>query len=106
MTKEDPSDLSYVQKLMEDTRIRDRVVCRNGHVSIQAGYFAHSVPRTNPGPFTHVEAGFPVGYVPVSWRKFKDSSADIYSYLPFPLVRQFIKLNGGFISGELPPEKF
>lgn len=79
----------------------ERIICRTGSVSIQAGPAIYSTPRTLHGPYTHAEAGFPVGVVPVSWKPFKRNDT-VYAYLPFKLVWQFIKLNGGFIAGELP----
>jgi hypothetical protein len=88
-------------------KLRERIVCNDGAtVSVQAGQWHYSIPRSTSDFFTHVEAGFPTGYVPVSWRRYAENKNNlnetIYPYLPIYLLDHFIMLHDGLASGELP----
>ena len=84
-----------------------RVVCADGStVSVQADVYCYCTPRNNEGPYTHVEAGFPTGKIPVAWKRYAEDKEDLYGtvypYLPVYLVDKFINMHGGLVSGELP----
>lgn len=85
----------------------ERVVCADGaSVSIQAGVGIYCTPRDNRGPYSHVEAGFPSVPPPASWREYADGppeEAEVYGYLPWSCVDEFISAHGGMVSGALPP---
>lgn len=84
-----------------------RIICSDGSaVSVQASEYHYCTPRNNEGPYTHVEAGYPQGKVPVSWKKYaedkEDLNATVYPYMPIYLVEKYINLHGGLVQGALP----
>ena len=97
-----------------------RVTCRNGaSVSIKFGPLYRSRPSFDLSAFdsdtlifTAVEAGFPSenSVIPRSWLKYAEDRANlhttVYNYLPCNLVIQFLEVNGGYVSGCLPPMKW
>lgn len=88
--------------------IRKKLVCKDGAtVSVQAGRWHYCTPRLDNSLYTHVEAGFPEGDVPKSWKHYaedKDNlSGTVYPYIPYSLIYEFIKMHGGIESQDLPP---
>jgi hypothetical protein len=106
--------IEYLDKLC-----RARVVCGNGAtVSIKFGPLYRSSPTFDLASFekgtfkfNSIEAGFPSAdsIIPRSWLKYAEDRdvlyATVYNYLPCKLLIQFLKLNGGYVSGCLPPMK-
>lgn len=91
----------------ESFRPLPRIVCADGAtVSVQANSYSYCTPRDNTGPYTHVEAGFPTGKIPVSWKKYAEDKSDfngtVYPYMPIYLVEKYINMHGGMTSGSLP----
>lgn len=78
-----------------------QVVCSDGTgLSIQAGKLLYSTPRSDTGPWTAVEVGFPTVVPPDSWQQYsenwEDPTGTIYTYIPLELVAEFIADHGGF----------
>jgi hypothetical protein len=87
--------------------ITDRIHCASGvSLSVQASTFHYCTPRTNNGPWTHVEVGFiydeneePID-PPDSWKEYATDTfpCDVYAYVPLELVVEFVRTNGGFLN--------
>ena len=95
------------------------IVCRDGfRLSVIANPGAYCLPRLNfpgdgpecwphgqssdyPGPFTHLEVGFPSERPEPweAWEEFCDDPSDptntVYSYVPADLIRQLVERHGG-----------
>lgn len=76
-----------------------RVVCKDGFsVSVQASRTPYCTPRSNIGPYTEVELGFPSEPVE-AWMPYADNVDDptrtIYAYVPIELVEEVLKQYGG-----------
>lgn len=76
------------------------LVCRDGFkMSVQASEYHYCEPRTDEGPWTHVEVGFPSWIEPLLWpyaespAKWTDS---VYPGVPVELVAAVVELHGGF----------
>ncbi|OUU74748.1 MAG: hypothetical protein CBC29_06355 [Methylococcaceae bacterium TMED69] len=73
--------------------------------SIQASATHFSIPRSNSGPWTHVEIAFPSAEEPLikefaeDWYKPLDT---VYGYVPAGIIAAIIIKHGGIKSGELP----
>lgn len=83
-----------------------RVKCGHGlTLSVQACASAYSTPRSDIGPYTAVEVGFPSEVVPelIPYAESSDYTNSIYGYVPYELVRKVIYVRGGMVEGELPP---
>lgn len=76
-----------------------RVECADGFsVSVQASHGAYCSPRTNLGPWSHVECGFPsdVPSVIMDYAEELDHpTATVYGYVPIELVEELIESHGG-----------
>ena len=83
-----------------------RVVCADGFsMSVQAGEYSYSAPRTNLPPYTHVEVGFPSMYdlLLVEYAEDADEPTNtVYPYVPAHVVMMVIDAHGGQVQGELP----
>ena len=83
------------------TRIDKRIVCADGEsLSIQTSALTYCTPRSNCGPYTKVEVGFPSATPPDSWDEYRDDSKEagnetVWAYVPVELVRAFIEAHGG-----------
>ena len=69
-------------------------------LSVQASEMNYCTPRTNVGPYTHVEVGFLSTPPPSSWDSFAESAempmpADVYCHVPLQLVQFYIGAHGG-----------
>jgi len=88
------------------TKLNKLVQCADGfHMSVQANTNAYCHPRTDVGPYTEVEIGFP------SMREdllipFAESpqtpTKTVYAWVPAQIVTNVIAKHGGMIGGELP----
>ena len=80
--------------------ILPRTQLANGEsISIQGSEWNYCRPRTNAGPYTEVELGFP-SFVPSSdimryAEKENDPMGTVYAWVPIELVERMIKDNGG-----------
>ena len=83
--------------------VADRIQCCDGvSLSVQAGKHLYCTPRSDYGPYTAVEVGFPSASPPESWRGYFDGDWDtedhcssVYSRVPVEMVREFIEAHGG-----------
>jgi len=85
-----------------------RIVCRDGSsISVQARESAYCTPRSDHGPYSTVECGFP-NREPWTLKEFAelcgtdDYTQTVYSYVPVDLVMHELDLHGGIVEGRLP----
>jgi len=82
------------------------VVCADGFsMSVQASTTAYSKPRTDSGPYTEVEIGFPNEEEPLllSYAEEPEELTNtVYPYVPVERVSLVLAKHGGVVSGELP----
>lgn len=70
-----------------------KVVCKDGTTaSVQASRYHYCKPRTNAGPYTHVE----VWYVTAPVTEFFYDDEEPATYVQIELVAKFIDNHGGF----------
>lgn len=73
-------------------------------MSVQAGEWAYCLPRTNYGPYSHVEIGFPsktLGALAKYAETPEDPLETVYGYVPIDELADEILLRGGF-AGDRP----
>jgi len=95
-TREETPDDSWV-------KIRPAIICKDGlRLSVQASIGHYCVPRTNKGPYSHVEVGFPSKVPPKSWAEYfdgtfsrKTAKHSVYGYVPVEVVQEWINEHGG-----------
>lgn len=80
------------------------IYCADGRLdmSVQASRKHRCWPKTDTGPYTMLEVGFPATPPPESWDKYRTpqtESADyrdsIYAQVPIEMVAEFIDAHGG-----------
>lgn len=76
-----------------------RIVCRDGFtLSVQANQFAYCSPRSNNGPWTQVEVGYPSA-PPEFIMEFADEADyptdTIYAFVPIDYVQKLVDFHGG-----------
>lgn len=81
-----------------------QIVCKDGtRLSVQASQYHYSEPRTDKGPYTEVEVGFPSIKPPDTWAQYCedwDNPTDtVYAGVPTILVEDFIASHGGIDLG-------
>lgn len=80
-----------------------RIECADGTtLSVQAGRFAYCTPRTDHGPYSTLEVGFPSVDPPNTWREYfdgdwkeDDRTGSVYGYVPVSKIAYFIRRHGG-----------
>jgi len=79
--------------------LAERIQCADGtSLSVQAGEYFYSIPRTDYGPYEAVEVGYLTSLPPESqWEKYRDPNCVVYSYVPVDLVREYVAEHGGEI---------
>ena len=83
--------------------IRPAIICRDGlRLSVQASSTHYCTPRSDFGPYSHVEVGFPSRVPPKSWAVYCDgdftqetATHSVYGYVPVELVEEWISEHGG-----------
>ena len=84
-----------------------RVVCADGfNVSMQASVYAYCDPRSDSGPYSAVELGYPSEGDPLIQEYAEDQdqpTSSVYGWVPADIVRQLIAKHGGIVAGEVPP---
>lgn len=69
-----------------------RIVCKDGFsLSVQASPYHYCSPRSDTGPYTHVEVGEPVPEL----EPYSDGEGDVFAQVPIELVLNLIEKNGG-----------
>ena len=94
----------------------EQITCADGFkMSVQASHGHYCSPRSDDGPYTKVEVGFPSEAEPLlkawaeaSGRTYVSPSeplgfSTIYPYVPASVVLAIIAKHGGRISGGHPP---
>lgn len=84
--------------------------CADGKldVSVQASRKHFCTPRTDEGPYTHVEVGFPSIKPPASWAQYcagdyeNKACETSYRNVPLELVAEFIEQHGGIKAAIVP----
>ena len=76
------------------------IICADGtKLSVQASQHHYSTPRSNKGPYTHVEVGFPSREVPHAWLEYAEDKTKplntVYAHIPLELVHFYIAAHGG-----------
>ena len=79
------------------------ITCADGvRVSVQASSFHYCSPRSDVGPYTSVEVGFPSVSPPDSWADYfegdwntDDHTQSVYGWVPAELVKEFVESHGG-----------
>ena len=76
------------------------VECKDGvTLSVQVSEFHYCTPRSNVGPYTHVEVGFPSVKPHEAMMKFAEEpdmpTQTVYGWVPVEVMREFIELHGG-----------
>ena len=87
-------------RVIEASEPRPRIECQDGTtLSVQVGSSLYCTPRTNSGPWTHVEVGFLDVAPPDTWKEYADDvsseTPDVYGYVPVRLVEEYIAAHGG-----------
>ena len=90
-------------------RLNNPIPFRGGELSIQANEGAYSIPKSNHGPYTHVEVAFIYGdnsdmiYIPelkdrVDYcgedEKFEDLTSCVHGYVLVERVKELLKEDG------------
>jgi hypothetical protein len=76
------------------------LICADGaHISVQAGDALYCTPRSNTGPWTHVEVGYPSVDPGPLWKDYGEDyehpTQSVYAYVPVHLVQFFLAAHGG-----------
>ena len=86
------------------------IVCADGFsMSVQARDSPYCTPRTDEGPHTHMEGGFPSSK-PLDPELLKDASINstnnytetVYPYVAREVFEREFELHGGIVEGRLP----
>ena len=86
----------------------ERVICKDGFsVSIQAGAYKYSQPRSNEDGITYfsVELGFPSSrdYIIMDWAENPNEPTNtVYGYVPVDQVYLLLTKHGGVVGGDVP----
>jgi len=83
----------YVRK-----ELADYVHCADGTtLSVQASSTHYCTPRTDSGPYSRVEVGYPTVDPPDTWAEYADGEypSDVYAYVPVEVVAAYIAAHGG-----------
>ena len=76
------------------------VVCRDGfRMSVQVGAMLYCTPRSDVGPWTAVEVGYPSQVEPLLWNYAENPwewTDTVYPYTPVEVVAAVIEVHGGF----------
>lgn len=104
-TKVTPEQLNLY---LQTTRVPDRphvcrtVACDDGFtMSVQASSGHYCSPRSDSGPWTSVEIGFPSNIEPLLFDYAEDPgnwTGTVYGYVPIELAAAVVELHGGFAS--------
>ena len=84
-------------------RLAPVIKCADGaELSVQASRTHYCTPRTDTGPYSEVEIGFPTVAPPDSWERYFDGdwvkdgpTNSVYAYVPIEMVREYVRLHGG-----------
>lgn len=100
----DPKNLRNEIKLPDGTlRFRQPIRCADGlSFSVQANSTAYCAPRTDDGPYTAVEVGFPSQRVEAFMEYAEDPdnpTETVYGWVPAEIVEKVVNDRGGRVPG-------
>ena len=83
------------------------IVCADGFsMSVQARDSTYCTPRTDEGPHTHMEGGFPSDEPSQQLAVYAENRDDlcgtVYPYVPREVFEREFELHGGVVEGKLP----
>lgn len=82
-----------------DVHLCPHIECADGlRLSVQASHFHYCVPRTDGGPYSSVEVGFPSERIEelMPYADEPESPTQtVYGYVPVEIVEAVIKAHGG-----------
>ena len=94
---------------MSERVYNPRIVCRDGFsisVQVNGDFGSYCTPRTNAGPHTHMEGGFPSDEPSQQLAVYAENRDDlcetVYPYVPRKVFEREFELHGGIIEGKLP----
>jgi hypothetical protein len=70
--------------------LTDRLV-----ISVQASTMHYCIPRSNHGPYTHVEVGVMKGGVPKVLKRYGYPGQGVIGFVPVSVVNYLLKKHGG-----------
>ena len=80
---------------LEGSGAQHWLACGDGTVlSVVAGPTEHCLPERAPGPYTHVEVGYPT-VRPPEWKEEYEDLPGLYRRVPVEVVRGYIETHGG-----------
>lgn len=71
-------------------RLGDKLV-----LSIQASEMHYAIPRSNTGPYSHVEVGVMEGGVPKLLKRYAHPGQSVVGFVPVSVVNYLIQKHGG-----------
>lgn len=86
--------------------------CADGFtMSVQASERHYCTPRTDVGPYTEMEIGFPNMLEPLlipfqNEPSYHAPTEDVYCYVPLEIIYEVIVKHGGLVEGTLPPRPY
>ena len=87
-------------------RVNKQIVCADGFaMSVQASTSAYSTPRSNKGPYTEAEVGYPNAEEALLMGYAEDASCPtntVYAYVPSSVISLVCAKHGGIVEGDLP----
>ena len=97
MSQRDMTDTAIVADVK--LPLAKRIECVDGFsISVQASWGAYCSPRTNIGPWSSVECGFP-SQEPTKIMDYAEEPQNptetVYGYVPIELVEELIESHGG-----------
>jgi hypothetical protein len=82
--------------------LNKQIVCKDGaHISVQASRTHYSTPRSDVGPYTEYEVGYP-SHPFGKLDEYYDGS--VHAYVPKGIVEEYIAAHGGIACGALPQD--
>ena len=83
------------------------IVCADGFtMSVQARDSTYCTPRTDEGPHTHMEGGFPSDEPSQQLAVYAENRDNlcetVYRYVPRVVFEREFELHGGIVEGRLP----
>ncbi len=79
--------------------VAERIECVDGEsLSVQADCNKYCTPRSNEGPYTHLEVGYPSVKPPGSMMEYCEDPSKptdtVYGYVPVAVIQEFIDAHG------------
>jgi len=82
------------------------VKCQDGFsMSVQASSSHYCDPKSDTGPWSHVEVGYPSELDMLLWPYAENPGSPtdtIYGYVPSKIIRGVVEAHGGLVDGEMP----